>query len=276
LECNLSNASRETSYKFNGKEQDEETGNYYYGARYYTAELGVWLSVDPLAEKYPSLSPYNFVENNPLLLVDPTGLGPENPGAYAGWMAGNPFGAIADGFRRFFDQVATTFSASAGVKVGQEVKPTPSQGGSTSVDVKQVNEVTYSVGVDGSQMFDYNGQNEISPSQLNPFFAGKKTDSKQVASASTTVSVDGVPVTTTVSNSQSSDGSSSTTATVGVGYSGKTSNASVYVGGRQSTNSSGASSSTVLVGAKAKVSVNTAPKTTTTFEVFAFIAGSLN
>jgi len=32
-----------------------------------------WLSVDPLAHKYPSLSPYNFVANNPLILVDPDG-----------------------------------------------------------------------------------------------------------------------------------------------------------------------------------------------------------
>jgi len=37
----------------------------------------VWLSVDPLATKYPHITPYNFVENNPIRLVDPTGLGPE-------------------------------------------------------------------------------------------------------------------------------------------------------------------------------------------------------
>ena len=35
-------------YKFNGKELDEETGLYYYGARYYDPKVSIWLSVDPL------------------------------------------------------------------------------------------------------------------------------------------------------------------------------------------------------------------------------------
>jgi len=61
-------------YKFNGKELDEETGLYYYGARYYSPRESIWLSVDPLAEKYSSASPYNFVLNNPLRLVDSDGL----------------------------------------------------------------------------------------------------------------------------------------------------------------------------------------------------------
>lgn len=49
------------------------TGNYYYGARYYDPTISVWLSVDPLANQYPNLSPYVFVANNPLNLVDPDG-----------------------------------------------------------------------------------------------------------------------------------------------------------------------------------------------------------
>jgi RHS repeat-associated protein len=53
---------------------DEETGNYYYGARYYDPKVSVWLRVDPLAHKYPSLSPYVFVANNPVMLVDPNGM----------------------------------------------------------------------------------------------------------------------------------------------------------------------------------------------------------
>jgi len=58
----------------------------YYGARYEVyperrigdPKISVWLSVDPLAHKYPHVTPYNFVENNPLRLVDPTGMGPED------------------------------------------------------------------------------------------------------------------------------------------------------------------------------------------------------
>ena len=64
-------------YKFNGKELDQETG-YYYGvypeifgrARYYNPSISRWLSLDPLAEKYTSFSPYNFTLNNPVRLVD--------------------------------------------------------------------------------------------------------------------------------------------------------------------------------------------------------------
>ena len=41
-------------YKFNGKELDEETGLYYYGARYYNPQVSVWLSVDAMASKYPN------------------------------------------------------------------------------------------------------------------------------------------------------------------------------------------------------------------------------
>ena len=59
---------------FTGKERDEETGYGYFGARYMDHELmTMWLSVDPLADKYPSISPYAYCAWNPVKLVDPDG-----------------------------------------------------------------------------------------------------------------------------------------------------------------------------------------------------------
>lgn len=59
---------------FTGKERDEETGYGYFGARYMDHELMMWLSVDPMADKYPSLSPYSYCAWNPVKLVDPDGM----------------------------------------------------------------------------------------------------------------------------------------------------------------------------------------------------------
>ena len=56
-----------------GKEKDSETGYHYFGARYYNSDLNLWLSVDPMSDKYPSLSPYNYCAWNPMKLVDPNG-----------------------------------------------------------------------------------------------------------------------------------------------------------------------------------------------------------
>ena len=59
---------------FTGKERDSETGFSYFGARYYDSDLMTgWLSVDPMADKYPNLSPYAYCANNPIKLVDPDG-----------------------------------------------------------------------------------------------------------------------------------------------------------------------------------------------------------
>lgn len=63
-----------TKEKFTSKEHDEETRWDYFGARYYNPALGRWFNVDPLGEENISWSPYNYVFNNPLVYVDPTGL----------------------------------------------------------------------------------------------------------------------------------------------------------------------------------------------------------
>mgnify|MGYP001627172822 CR=1 FL=1 len=73
----LAEEQNSTSYyspfKFSAKEKDPETGNSYFGARYYSPELSVWLSVDPMSDKYPSHSPYNYTLLNPVNFVDPDG-----------------------------------------------------------------------------------------------------------------------------------------------------------------------------------------------------------
>ena len=60
-------------HTFSAKEKDTETGLSYFGSRYYSSDLSIWLSVDPMSDKYPSLSPYTYCANNPIKLVDPNG-----------------------------------------------------------------------------------------------------------------------------------------------------------------------------------------------------------
>ena len=68
------NGTWNTPYLFNAKELDEETGLYYYGARYLDPTGTRWLSVDPLFEKYVGMTPYGYCAGNPVRLVDANGL----------------------------------------------------------------------------------------------------------------------------------------------------------------------------------------------------------
>ncbi len=69
----VTGASTNDKYKFTEKERDTETNYDYFGARYYDSELGRWLQVDPLADKYLGWSPYNYTMNDPLGYIDPNG-----------------------------------------------------------------------------------------------------------------------------------------------------------------------------------------------------------
>jgi RHS repeat-associated protein len=67
------NVDYSTPYRFNGKELDEETGLYYYGARYMNPRLSIWYATDLLQEKYPEVSTYLYCHGNPICIYDKDG-----------------------------------------------------------------------------------------------------------------------------------------------------------------------------------------------------------
>ncbi|MBS1549724.1 MAG: RHS repeat-associated core domain-containing protein [Bacteroidetes bacterium] len=97
-----SNNEYNNPFKYNGKELDEATRLYYYGARYYDPKTSIWLSVDPLAVYNPvmetefygdgqhnggvynsgNLNPYIYTYQNPIKYIDPNGKQTVAPGTY--------------------------------------------------------------------------------------------------------------------------------------------------------------------------------------------------
>lgn len=73
------NSSFDSRYKFTAKEHDTETDYTYFGARYYDSDASIFISVDPMSYKYPSLSPYAYCANNPVMLIDPNGMEIDDP-----------------------------------------------------------------------------------------------------------------------------------------------------------------------------------------------------
>jgi RHS repeat-associated protein len=63
-------------YKYNNKELDQMHGlNWYdYSARHLALDIPRFTTIDPLAEKYYSISPYAYCLNNPLKYIDPLGM----------------------------------------------------------------------------------------------------------------------------------------------------------------------------------------------------------
>ena len=64
------------SYKYGGKEFDTFGGTdlYDFHARYHAPSTGRFMTVDPMAEKYPGISPYMYCAGNPIAYIDPDGM----------------------------------------------------------------------------------------------------------------------------------------------------------------------------------------------------------
>jgi len=73
LLANQSPSGYDERFKFIGKERDWESGYDYFGARYYISPFLHWMSVDPLSDEDPGISPYAYCHWNPVKNVDPDG-----------------------------------------------------------------------------------------------------------------------------------------------------------------------------------------------------------
>ena len=76
MEGNWNGQGGANKYQYNGKEWNDDFGLGWndYGARFYDPAMARWLTKDPLAEKFISYNPYNYVMNRPTVMIDPNGM----------------------------------------------------------------------------------------------------------------------------------------------------------------------------------------------------------
>ena len=76
MEGNWNGAAGSNKYGYNGKEWNDDFGLGLndYGARWYASDAPRWINIDPLGELRANLSPYQYVQNNPINAIDPTGM----------------------------------------------------------------------------------------------------------------------------------------------------------------------------------------------------------
>jgi RHS repeat-associated protein len=149
-------ASWSTPYQFSAKEKDDETGFNYFGARYYNSDISVWLSVDPLSDKYPSLSPYMYCAGNPVMLVDPDG----------GTFHSHPSGTVT---------VGNNPSPNSGSTIGGSSTVYSFDQPPSTADIKKaiartfVTGNNYVLGMGSKTVYIYNGSGVIATFPLNLF-----------------------------------------------------------------------------------------------------------
>ena len=109
-------------YRYSGKERDEETGLYYYGARYYAPWMGRWCSCDAIGNKDGN-NIYQFNRSNPIILIDPNGKAVTLVTAGAGFILGFVIGAGVEAGRQLwkgenFDMSKVVNSGAGGAVAG--------------------------------------------------------------------------------------------------------------------------------------------------------------
>ncbi|MEN2434347.1 RHS repeat-associated core domain-containing protein, partial [Weeksellaceae bacterium A-14] len=135
------------NYKFGGKEL-QETGFYDFGARQYMADIGRWISPDPLTEERPSWTPYRYSYNNPVNYVDPTGL-------LEGWVEQE-----LDGQKSYtYDAKVNTVAEATAAGYGNvtNVFESATIKGSTSIAGIETSSYTYGLTANGN-VIDQNGK----------------------------------------------------------------------------------------------------------------------
>jgi len=131
-------------YQYVGKERDEESGMYYYGARYYSAWIGRFVSVDPLKEKRAWLAPYNYVQNNPIKNTDPTGALDDGGGGPGGGTQGGGGGQQGGNTQANAPNQTTSQTQVHSVQKGDTISGLAKQYGVSQDSIRSANPQTQS------------------------------------------------------------------------------------------------------------------------------------
>ncbi len=258
-------------YLYNGKElQDDQLAgrslNWYdYGFRMYDPALGRFIGIDPIIEKFPEHTPYNYAFSNPSSLIDLWGLQGINPNQFQNWAVNNPGQVFQEGFRQMFDAALSMVSVVA--EAVQEVKTNISTitKGNVTNSTDLVLETGKVVKFDFSKVLDLNGSNTPNAPEVG---IETKIEKKIVNETKVQGNIEGVPVSIAYSNEQNTEGENTNSVKGQVGND----NANAYVKGSTTTDASGNTTSTTAVGVEvATPSVKIDEKTKVTYKASAEI-----